>query len=101
MIHMAVQNGLGSIKVNELPDIRRDLSNGAEFLPGMPKSWALSLMTNDADAPIGRSAGLYAWAGLGDLYFWIDLKTGIAGFWGPQILLPVIDTAVSKAFTPS
>ena len=97
-IEMAVQNGLGDIKVSMLPGIMPELSHDAEFFPGMPKSWALSFMINDEDAPTGRPAGSLAWAGLGNLYFWIDRKTGIAGFWGTQ-LLPFVDPAAIDAFT--
>ena len=96
-IRMAVQNGLGTIKVKKLPGVQPLLSNDAEFFPGMPKSWGLSFMINDEDAPTGRPAGSLAWAGLGNLYFWIDRKTGIAGFWATQIL-PFIDPASLGGF---
>ena len=33
------------------------LSNDAEFFPGMSKSWALTFMINDEEAPTGRPAG--------------------------------------------
>ena len=51
----------------------------------MPKSWALTFMINDEDAPTGRPAGSLAWAGLANLYYWIDRRTGIGGFWATQI----------------
>ena len=38
-VRMAVQNGLGDIKVKMLPGIMPHLSHDAEFFPGMPKSW--------------------------------------------------------------
>jgi len=60
-------------------------SNDAEFFPGMPKSWGLSFMINDEDAPTGRPAGALAWAGLANTYFWIDRKNGIGGYWATQI----------------
>ena len=89
---MAVQNGLGDLKIKSLPGIIPTLSNEAEFFPGMPKSWALSFMLNDEDAPTGRPAGSLAWAGLANLYFWIDRRNGIGGFWATQIL-PFADAA--------
>ena len=52
----------------------------------MPKSWGLTFMINDEDAPTGRPAGSLAWAGLANLYFWIDRKNGIGGYWATQIL---------------
>lgn len=96
-VRMAVQNGLGDIKVRKLPGIMPHLSHDAEFFPGMPKSWALSFMINDETAPTGRPAGSLAWAGLGNLYFWIDRASGIAGFWGTQ-LLPFVDPAALDGF---
>ena len=46
----------------------------------------------DEDAPTGRPAGSIAWAGLANLYYWIDRRTGVAGYWGTQIL-PFVDAA--------
>lgn len=85
-IDMAVKNQLGDLKVKMLPGIIPGLSNDAEFFPGQPKSWALSFMVNDEEAPTGRPAGSIAWAGLANLYYWIDVKNGIGGFWGTQVL---------------
>ena len=68
-----------------LPGVIPTLSNYAEFFPGMPKSWALTFMINDEDAPTGRPAGALAWAGLPNLYYWIDRKNGIGGFWATQV----------------
>lgn len=82
----AEKNGLGDMKIKGLPGVIPTLSNYAEFFPGMPKSWALTFMINDEDAPTGRPAGSLAWAGLANLYFWIDRKNGIGGYWATQIL---------------
>jgi methyl acetate hydrolase len=81
----AEKNGLGDMKIKGLPGVIPDLSNYAEFFPGMPKSWALTFMINEEEAPTGRPAGSLAWAGLANLYYWIDRKNGIGGFWGTQI----------------
>lgn len=85
-VAMAVQNGLGEKKIKALPGVIPALSNEAEFFPGMPKSWALTFMLNDEPAPTGRPAGALAWAGLANLYYWIDRANGIGGFWATQIL---------------
>jgi methyl acetate hydrolase len=82
---MAEKNGLGDKKIKGLPGVIPSLSNYAEFFPGMPKSWALSFMINDEDAPTGRPAGSLAWAGLPNLFYWLDRKNGIGGFWATQI----------------
>ncbi|WP_232622700.1 serine hydrolase [Pseudorhodobacter sp. MZDSW-24AT] len=91
-VAMAEKNGLGELKIKGLPSVIPSLSNYAEFFPGMPKSWALTFMVNEEDAPTGRPAGALAWAGLANLYYWIDRKNGIGGFWATQIL-PFADPA--------
>ncbi|MEO5711619.1 MAG: serine hydrolase domain-containing protein [Nocardioidaceae bacterium] len=91
-VEMAAGNHLGDLKVSMLPGVIPSLSNDAEFFPGMPKSWALTFMLNDEDAPTGRPAGSLAWAGLANLYYWIDRRNGIAGFWATQIF-PFADPA--------
>ncbi|MCA1717606.1 MAG: beta-lactamase family protein [Actinobacteria bacterium] len=80
------RNGLGDMKIKALPGALPDLSNDAEFFPGMPKSWGYTFMINDEDAPTGRPAGELGWAGLANLFYWIDRKNGIGGFWATQIL---------------
>jgi methyl acetate hydrolase len=89
-VTMAEQNGLGQLKVTPLPAVIPALTNPAEFFPGRPKSWALTFMINDEDAPTGRPAGSLAWAGLANLYYWIDRRNGIGGFWATQ-LFPFVD----------
>lgn len=85
-VRMAEQNQLGDKKVTMLPGVIPSLSNDAEFFPGLSKSWALSFMVNDEAAPTGRPAGALGWAGLANLFFWIDRKNGYGGFWATQIL---------------
>lgn len=85
-VEFAVQNHLGDLKVKMLPGVIPTLSNDAEFFPGMPKSWSYTFMINDEDAPTGRPAGSIAWAGLANLYYWIDRRNGIGGYWATQIL---------------
>jgi len=48
---MAERNQLGDLKIKLLPGVMPSLSNDAEFLPGMPKSWAYTFLINDEDAP--------------------------------------------------
>jgi methyl acetate hydrolase len=91
-VAMAERNGLGEMKIKGLPGVIPTLSNDAEFFPGMPKSWALTFMINEEPAPTGRPAGSLAWAGLANLFYWIDRKNGLGGFWATQIL-PFADPA--------
>ncbi len=85
-VRMAELNHLGPNKVTMLPGVIPSLSNDAEFFPGQSKSWSLAFMVNDEDAPTGRPAGALGWAGLANLFYWIDRKNGIGGFWATQIL---------------
>jgi methyl acetate hydrolase len=85
-VRMAERNHLDGQKVVGLPGVIPQLSNDAEFFPGMPKGWALTFMINNEEAPTGRPAGALAWAGLANLFYWIDRQNGIGGFWATQIL---------------
>lgn len=86
-VQQAVKNGLQPHqKVVMLPGVIPSLSNDAEFFPGLRKSWSYTFMVNDEVAPTGRPAGSIGWAGLANLFFWIDRKNGIGGFWATQIL---------------
>jgi methyl acetate hydrolase len=85
-VQMAVKNGLGDLKIKMLVGVMPSLSRDAEFFPGQPKSWALTFMVNDTEAPTGRPAGAIGWAGLANLFYWIDRRNGIGGFWATQIL---------------
>jgi methyl acetate hydrolase len=85
-VRMAVQNHLGDLKVTMLPGVIPSLSNDAEFFPGISKSWSLPFMVNDEQAATGRPAGALGWAGLANLFYWIDRENGYGGFWATQIL---------------
>jgi methyl acetate hydrolase len=89
-VQKMASNGLGTKKIKMLPGAIPSLSHDAEFFPGMPKSWGYTWMINDEDAPTGRPAGELAWAGLANLFYWIDRKNGVGGFWATQIL-PFVD----------
>ncbi len=89
-VDLMSRNAMGNLRVTYLPAVRRSLSLDAEFFPGVPKTWGLTFMINEADAPTGRPAGSLAWAGLGNTYFWIDPKNGIGGVAMAQVL-PFVD----------
>lgn len=91
-VKMAEQNHLGKRKICALPGVIPSLSNDAEFFPGQTKSWSYSFMVNDERAPTGRPAGALGWAGLANLFYWIDRQSGYGGFWATQIL-PFADAA--------
>lgn len=83
-------NQMGANRVKMLKTVIADYSNDAEFFPGMEKTWGLSFMINEEDAPTGRPAGSLAWAGLANSYYWIDPKNGIGGVYMSQ-LIPFAD----------
>ena len=89
-VAMASRDGLGALKTRPLPGVIPRLSHDVDFFPGMSKSWGLSFMINDEAAPTGRPAGSLGWAGLGNLFYWLDRETGVAGFWATQIF-PFMD----------
>ncbi|MDA9399594.1 serine hydrolase domain-containing protein [Bradyrhizobium sp. CCBAU 45389] len=91
-VAMAEKNQLGDLKVTALPGVIKSLSNDAEFFPGLSKSWAFTFMVNDEKAPTGRPAGALGWAGLANLFYWIDRQNGFGGYWATQIL-PFADVA--------
>lgn len=97
-VERAVTNGLRPHqRVVRLPGVIPSLSNDAEFFPGLRKSWSYTFMVNEEAAPTGRPAGAIGWAGLANLYYWIDRANGLGGFWATQIL-PFADAASLGAY---
>ena len=85
-VQAAVTNGLQAHQeVVVLPGVIPWLSNDAEFFPGLKKSWSYTFMVNDEEFPTGRPAGAIGWAGLPNLFFWIDRQNGFGGYWATQI----------------
>jgi methyl acetate hydrolase len=96
---MAVRNHLGGkYEVVMLPGVIPELSHDAEFFPGLRKSWSLAFMRNEEVAPTGRPAGAQGWAGLPNLYYWIDPDNGIGGFWATQIFPFADPTSIGGYF---
>lgn len=93
----ASRSHLGRLAVTPLLSASPAVTNDAEFFPGAPKSWGLLSMINDEDAPTGRPAGSLSWAGLANLYFWIDRRNRIGGYWASQVF-PFFDRAALEAY---
>ena len=85
-VELMSRNAMGELQVTMLKTQMPNLTNDAEFFPGMPKNWGLSFMINEEAAPTGRTPGSLAWAGLANTYFWIDQRKGIGGVYMTQIL---------------
>lgn len=89
-VAMMSTNQMGACRVSLLRTTNADMSLDAEFFPGIEKTWGLSFMINEEQAPTGRSAGSLAWAGLTNCYNWIDPVRGVGGVYMTQIL-PFVD----------
>jgi CubicO group peptidase (beta-lactamase class C family) len=96
-VEMMSVNQMGDCRVVELKTAMPAYSNDAEFFPGIEKSWGLSFMINEEEAPTGRSAGSLAWAGLANSYYWIDPTKGIGGAFMTQIL-PFVDVKAAPLY---
>ncbi|KAK3995916.1 beta-lactamase/transpeptidase-like protein [Cladorrhinum sp. PSN332] len=70
-----------------------------EFLPGVPKGWSAAFLINNEDVSNGRrrKAGSGAWAGIFNLFYWVDLKSGKLGVVFTN-LLPFLDPEVLELF---
>ena len=79
-------NNMGDVRVVALPSAMPDLTNEAEFFPGIDKSWGLTFQINEEPLPTGRPAGGLMWAGMANSFFWIDLANGVAGVYISQQL---------------
>jgi CubicO group peptidase (beta-lactamase class C family) len=96
-VELMSRNAMGPLKVTMLYTAMPNLTNDAEFFPGMPKNWGLSFMINEETAPTGRTPGSLAWAGLANTYFWIDQTKGIGGVYMTQVL-PFADAKALPLF---
>jgi methyl acetate hydrolase len=91
------QDGLGKLSSGGWESSIPSLTNSGEFFPGVNKGWAYTFQINREDTPSGRPAGSLMWAGLSNVFFWIDRKNGIGGYWASQIL-PFQDIASYPGF---
>jgi methyl acetate hydrolase len=92
--------GVDKSLLGESGDTIPILSTAGRFMPGLSdaaRGWSCGLLLNHEDLPYGRKAGSGAWAGLGNLYYWIDPSTNVAGMVGSAIL-PFFNPAVLGLF---
>ena len=97
-IALMSKNAMGPLRVSLLRTQNPAASLDAEFFTGIEKSWGLTFMINEQQAPTGRSAGSLAWAGLPNAFFWIDPKKDLAGVILMQVL-PFVDPQAIGLFT--
>ena len=55
------------------------LTLDGDLLSGVRKGWSLGLMLAQEPVKYGRDAGSGSWAGLANLYFWLDPRAGRLG----------------------
>ncbi len=91
-------NSMGDLRVVALPPVIPDLTNEAEFFPGVEKSWGLTFQINEEPLPTGRPAGGLMWAGLANSFFWIDMANQVAGAYISQ-QLPFADARSYQLYT--
>lgn len=85
-------DGIGDIGVG-IPA----LTNAATFLPDVKKGWSCGMLLNlDARAK-GRSEASGAWAGLGNIFFWVDPVQGKLGLIVSEIF-PFMDKEICHLF---
>jgi methyl acetate hydrolase len=68
-----------------------EFSNDVPSLP-VPQGWGLGLHLTLADLPGMRRAGTGDWAGLFNLYYWVDRTSGVGAIFCTQVL-PFFDQA--------
>lgn len=86
-VDLAFANQLpDNLQVTMLPGVIDWLSNDAEFFPGLKKTWSYTFQYTEDPFPTGRPTGSIGWAGLANLFYWIDRDNGFGGFWATEIL---------------
>ncbi len=96
MAEMA-RNSIGDIDVVPLRSYVPERSVLADFWPGMRQKWGLTFLINTETTPQGRAPGSLSWAGLGNLFFWIDPTRRVTGVFATQVL-PFFDPRTMRVF---
>ena len=84
-VRMAEANGLGEKKIKGCPGSSRRCRTTPSSSPACRSRGRYTFMINDEEAPTGRPAGSLGWAGLANLFYWIDRRNGVGGFWATQM----------------
>jgi CubicO group peptidase (beta-lactamase class C family) len=84
---------IGGLPCGVLRSDHPGISNPVDFFPGMRQHWSLGFLMNAEAVPGGRAANSLAWAGLTNVYYWIDPSRGVAAVVAAQIL-PFFDAEV-------
>jgi len=93
----ARQNNIGDLLVTPLPSYDPVITNDVDLLSTMLKKWSLLGMLNTERTTSGREPGSLFWAGLSNIYYWVDWSHGSVGLVATQ-LLPFADAHVLDLF---
>ena len=85
-VELMGMNHIGELSVPVLRTAMPTLSNDCDLHPGIDLKWGLSFILNMQATPEGRAPGTMAWAGLPNVYYWIDRKAGITAVIATQIM---------------
>lgn len=98
-IDFMCKSGIEGFECKGWKSANEDLANKSanEFFPNTKKGWGYSFQINEEEASTGAPAGTLRWAGISNLFFFIDRKNKIGGFWGSAIL-PFIDIASYQGY---
>ena len=79
--------------LGDIPSSIPQLTGTGRMLPGIKLGWSCGWLLNLEDTPYGRKKGSGQWAGLGNLYYWVDPTAGKLGLIMSS-LLPFFDKEV-------
>jgi CubicO group peptidase (beta-lactamase class C family) len=96
-VDMMTRNQIGKIQVPPLKTFLPQISNDADFFPGLAKYFSFGFMVISARTPTGLPAGGLMWAGIANTYFWIDPTKNVTGVFMTQIL-PFADAQAGSLF---
>lgn len=93
----AIRNNLpDGVTFSDFPSHDPVLTNPLYFDKNKLDSWGLGFAVSEHDLPTGRPKGTIYWCGLANLFFWIDLKNKIGGYYGSQIL-PFLEASAANS----
>ena len=71
-------NQIESLNTNKLNSVMLEISNIADFNPGIHKKFSYGFMINTEKTNEGRPKNSLFWTGLSNTFFWIDLENKLA-----------------------
>lgn len=67
------------------PDVTHALPEVFPQPGNPPQGWGLSWFLTPTPTPYGRGANTAFWCGIANLYYWVDVEKGVAGFVAAQL----------------